>query len=239
MEKDQISGFYDDFSDAQDKTGVNLRIYSLYQRALKLGLTNSSRVLELGCGVGSITRLLVKKLKRGYIEAVDLSPRSVELLQKKLKSANLFAQAGDVVTYTPQEKGFDFVLLFDVIEHIPLDLHGKLFKNIASYMDDNTRILVNIPNPGYIEYDRIHQPEVLQVIDQPVYLEPLIGHLSAAGLRLRHFETYSIWVKDDYQFMILEKKKEEFVEIALTKGMTFLQKIAWHLRDQFVKRRYN
>ena len=112
-----------------------------------------------------------------------------------------------MVTYQPKNSDFDFITLMDVIEHIPLDQHDALFGNLAQICTDKTRIAINIPNPQYIDYTRINHPETLQVIDQEVYLFPLLQHFEKHQLELVFFEKYGIWEVEDYHFMVVRKKR--------------------------------
>ena len=77
MKQTEISEFYDEYVQRQLKIGANERLISLYKRLVNLGLNESSRVLELGCGVGIFTKLLSKKISTGIIEAADLSEKSI------------------------------------------------------------------------------------------------------------------------------------------------------------------
>ena len=209
MKKDDIADFYDEFSKKQVKTGANERLISLYKRLRKLGLKKNSKILELGCGVGIFTTLLAKKVSLGVIEAVDLSERSIAIAAKDLMhKKNIHFKVADVVRYQPKNSDFDFITLMDVIEHIPLNQHGELFANLASICTNETRIVINIPNPQYIGYTRINNPETLQVIDQEVHLFPLLQHFEKSNLELIFFEKYSIWEEEDYHFMIVRKKRK-------------------------------
>ena len=212
MDNEQISGFYDDFSAAQEKTGINERLVSLYRRIKNAGLKSSSNVLELGCGVGAYTKMLAKTVKTGIIEAVDLSPKSIEVAKKHLKSNVIHLNVADVVTYQPQNTGFDFITLMDVIEHIPLEKHSALFKSIASYADDTTQILINIPNPYYLDYLIQNDCDDMQIIDQPVWFGEMVKNLEANGLEITFFEKYSIWNYQDYDFFIIRKKQQYYLK---------------------------
>ena len=208
MKKDDIAHFYDEFSKKQVRTGANERLISLYKRLQKLGLKSNSKILELGCGVGIFTGLLAKNKSAGIIEAVDLSGKSVAIAEKELQNKkNIQFSVADVVTYQPKNSDFDFITLMDVIEHIPLDQHDALFGNLAQICTDKTRIAINIPNPQYIDYTRINHPETLQVIDQEVYLFPLMQHFEKHQLELVFFEKYGIWEVEDYHFMVVRKKR--------------------------------
>ena len=209
MKQKEISDFYDEYVQRQLKIGANERLISLYKRLLNLGLKEDSKVLELGCGVGIFTKLLSKKISNGILEAVDLSEKSVAVAKEELKAKkNIFLEVADVVKYQPQNSDFDFITLMDVIEHIPLDQHEELFGNLAKICTDKTRIAINIPNPQYIAYVRIHHPESLQVIDQEVELFPLMQYLEKYHLEIIYFEKYGIWETEDYHFMVIRKKQK-------------------------------
>ncbi len=209
MKQKEISAFYDEFVQRQLKTGANERLILLYKKLLKFGLKEQSKVLELGCGVGIFTKLLTKKISKGLIEAVDLSEKSIAVATEQLKDKkNIHFDVADVVKYSPKNSDFDFITLLDVIEHIPLDQHDELFGNLAHISTEKTQIVINIPNPQYIAYARIHHPESLQVLDQEVELFPLMQHCEKYGLEFLYFEKYGIWEEEDYHFMVLRKKRK-------------------------------
>lgn len=200
--------FYDDYVAYQVESGINDRIWSLYQRLIRLGIKNNSSILEIGCGIGALTLLLSKKVRRGRIEATDLSPRSIAYAKTHLQKENVSFSASDIFEFSPATKPFDKILLFDVLEHIPKDLHEKLFQRLGSWLHQDGQVHINIPNPAYILYDQQHNPAALQELDQPVYISELLPYCQAAGLELVYFETYSVWVENDYQFFTLQKGKE-------------------------------
>jgi len=219
--------FYDDFIQKQVESGINDRISGLYQRLCRLGLKNDSTVLEIGCGIGTLTYLLTRKVKKGTIVATDISPQSIEYIKKNLPRPNLTVFAGDILQVQPQSHPFDFVLLFDVIEHIPVEDHAALFTRISGWMQDDSTLLINIPNPGYVIYDAKNNPAALQEIDQPVFPDHLATVLANAGLDIVQFETYSVWVKNDYQFIVVKKRKD-FEEQFLSQERNLFQKgIVW------------
>lgn len=222
--------FYDEYITRQIASGINDRIFSLYKRIKKLGLTSKTNVLEIGCGIGLLTYLLSLKIKKGKIEAIDISPKSIAFAQKHLTNPNLTLTSGNILDYKTINTNFDYILLFDVLEHIPIESHSILFKKISDTMLDHSKLLINIPNPEYIRYDQINNPGVLQEIDQPLTLDHIISALTEASLIIEYFETYSIWVKNDYQFFIITRKKE-FKEELLNNQFTLVEKSRnWILR---------
>ena len=237
MDKKSVIEYYDNFIAEQLASGINDRIYHLYKRLLGLGLKSNSTILELGSGIGTMTFLLSKYVKEGKVEAVDLSPGSIEFSRQRIKSPNISFAAADIISYQPVTKNIDFITLFDIIEHIPIEKHNDLFHNIAANSNEHTKILINIPNPACIEYDLKNNPEALQIIDQPVQLSLLLKNLEANALTLIYFETYSIWLENDYQFFVIEKKKA-FKEVKLSAKRNFFQKAVKKLERTYVKLRH-
>ena len=238
IKPDHISSkYYDNFLSYQIESGINDRIYHLYQRVKKLGLRSGSSVLEIGCGIGSLTSLLSKKIKHGNYEAMDASQKSIDFAEKHLRNSKLALTACDVLEYTPIHQPFDFILMFDVMEHIPKENYELLFSKISGWMNDQSILVINIPNPEYILYDQRNQPDVLQEIDQPVYIDRLLTVGKNTLLDLSYFETYSIWVKNDYQFLIL-KKHSAFKEVKMAETKTVLEKTLNRLKREWKNHRY-
>ena len=206
-ETELIREFYDHRAPRQEAAAFNERHRFLYEVLLGLGLNKRSRVLELGCGIGATTSLIARTATNGRILAVDLSPASVERAQARLRGRHCVeVTVGDVVTFRTPDR-FDLVTLFDVLEHVPMDRHEALFESLAGRVSDDTVLVINIPNPAYIEYLRTHEPALLQVVDLPVWADHVMTLAYAKGLALESFRTYSLWVRDDYQVMVFRKKK--------------------------------
>lgn len=203
--------FYDDFVDRQVATGVNARHRSILRWLRRFGLAEGDRVLEIGCGVGTVTELVADALgPGGHLLGVDLSPRSIAAARERLDGREgVELRAGDVLEMD-LDGPFDVVVLPDVIEHIPLDLHPRLFRRVAEWVDAEGFVLLHYPNPRYLTWCRQHRPELLQVIDQPVHADGLTAAAYGAGLHLVYLETYAIWVEEgDYEVAVLRRDREE------------------------------
>ncbi|MCX7697476.1 MAG: class I SAM-dependent methyltransferase [Bacteroidales bacterium] len=204
---EKIEQFYDDYVERQIKAGINERHISIFEKLIKAGLKKHHTVLEVGCGIGTLTSLLAPFLKNGYLLSMDLSKKSIAEAKKFLGHfKNLTLIHGDFLNYSFHET-FDVIVFPDVIEHIPLEFHEKLFQKCTQLLRPKGFIFIHIPNPYYIEWLHIHQPESLQIIDQPIHLSTLLKFTEPHHLIITKYETYSIWFKDgDYQYIILQKK---------------------------------
>jgi 2-polyprenyl-3-methyl-5-hydroxy-6-metoxy-1,4-benzoquinol methylase len=65
----------------------------------------------------------------------DLSPKTIEAARERLAPfGNARVVAADVLEADAGSEPYDVVVLPDVIEHIPLEMHDALFGRIASWV---------------------------------------------------------------------------------------------------------
>lgn len=94
---------------------------------------------------------------------------------------------------------YDVVVLPDVIEHIPIEMHDALFGRIAAWVKPEGFVFVHYPNPHHLEWFHEHHPERLQIVDQPIHADVLTANAYRHGLHLDYFERYAIWIREgDY-----------------------------------------
>lgn len=199
--------YYDDYIDRQIKMGINHRHFSIEKHLINQGLKSNHQVLEIGAGIGPVTGLIAGKLKEGEIVANDISGESLKVAESRLqKYNNIKYIKGDVINL--EIKGlFDFIVLPDVLEHIPIEEHGQLFKKLHSLLKNDGKIFIHIPNPLYLEWVQKNQPELLQELDQALHLNLIFDSIDRAGLYIQYLENYSIYIKEnDYQVIVLKKK---------------------------------
>jgi len=205
-----VQEYYDDFVAQQVRVGVNERHRAIHSWLKRFGLRPGLDVLEIGCGIGTETELIARSLRNsGSVLAIDLSPASVHMARKRLaKRPNVEFLAADVVELS-LDRRFDVIVMPDVIEHIPLEQHPKLFANVRRWLKDTGWVLIHMPNPLFLEWCHRHRPDLLQVIDQPIFTETLLASAQPNGLYVHYLETYSIWVpEDDYQVVVLKPRLE-------------------------------
>ncbi|PCJ89765.1 MAG: methyltransferase type 12 [Flavobacteriales bacterium] len=229
----EIEEFYDEFVEPQKAMKINLRHLLLFDKLIQLGLNTKSNVLEFGCGIGTVTKLITEIVKSGEIISTDLSPISIEVAKERTQKNNVTFLAQNITEFTSLDIKFDFILLFDILEHIPIELHKSVFDILSKQAMDNTIIFINIPNPVALEYEQKNNPEVLQIIDQPLYADKLIANAYKAGLVLDNFITYDIWRKSDYQMIFFKKKYMFKPETIKTKSKLDikLMRLKHHLKN--------
>jgi cyclopropane fatty-acyl-phospholipid synthase-like methyltransferase len=208
-DEDKVVSFYDQFADKQEKTGINSRHLSILDKVMAAGLRPDHYVLEVGCGIGTVSSLLARQVPKGKVLAVDISPESISKAKKIWKNQeNLSFEVSDMSDFDKGDQQFDFFVFPDVLEHIPVDQHQALFQKIQKHAHQDSVVFVHIPAPRYLQWMIDHEPEKLQVIDQPLDSGDLIKSLNNAGFYLEKMETYSVFFEEkDYQYFIFRSSK--------------------------------
>lgn len=198
-ENDKVKAWYNRFTKKQQSTGINLRHYSIVNTMIDFGLNKRSRVLEVGCGIGSLSTLILKIASKGKLVGTDISDESIEVARQRLSgSGRAEFIVSDMEGFGYPEK-FDMVVLADVLEHIPADKHPALFKTLAPLMHQDSVMVINIPNPKALDYTRQHHPEKLQIIDQSLRLDVMLRDAHAAGLRPVLLQDFALFnLQPDY-----------------------------------------
>jgi 2-polyprenyl-3-methyl-5-hydroxy-6-metoxy-1,4-benzoquinol methylase len=207
IEKDesQISAFYDDLSVRQKHVGINHRHLSIMKWCEELGLKPKHKVLELGCGIGTVSELLLRYLSTsGSLLAIDISERNIKVAKKRLpskyKNANFIL--GDVLKLELNEK-YDLILLPDVLEHIPSEKHLKLFLKLRDCLYETGFILIHIPDRLYQEWLMKNKKNKMQIIDQALYIRDLSQIMQEAGLKIVFLKSCSIYHKG-FEYQVLK-----------------------------------
>ena len=230
MDNSQIKTYYDNYIDRQQRVGVNARHKSIFKKCVNSGLKSTHNVLEIGCGIGTFTSLLMPYIKKGSILAMDISEKSIDLAKETYQSNNIEFIAADATNYNFEGKTFDVIILPDVLEHIPMEYHNDLFKKLESVLKENGFIFIHIPNPYFLEWCHKHKPELLQVIDQPIKTDVLIENTYKNNLFIEELKTYSIWVEDhDYQYIVLRKNNYQDFNKIIEYKPSILDKVKYKL----------
>lgn len=216
----KISDWYNDYADRQAEVGINARHKSIHDWMLKFGLQKEHSVLEVGCGIGTQTELLLEYLSPSTkVKAVDISERSIEMAKERCKAHKNVEFATFNIIEEQLNETYDVILLPDVIEHIPLELHPQLFKSLRSLLKETGFIVLHFPQPYYQDWCNVHVPEKMQILDQAVHIDKFVKDSYGAGFYIGHLEMYSIWVQPgEYQIVkLLPIKKENHFEVIVTK----------------------
>jgi trans-aconitate 2-methyltransferase len=118
----------------------------------RLPLQGDETVLDAGCGSGRVTELLLERLPRGRVVALDASPSMVEEARRRLE------RFGPRVTYLVADLGRPFTLPDGVIADAILSTatfhwvadHDALFRNLAAVLRPGGRLVAQCGGAGNI-----------------------------------------------------------------------------------------
>lgn len=206
--KEEVKEYYDTFKEHQKNLGINIRHRTIFKTLKQVGLKSDSNVLEVGCGIGTVSHLILKYLSEGSYVGLDISSESIETA-KRLNSFHKRAEflVNDMSSFTHKTR-FDFVVFPDVLEHIPVEQHANIFETISKLTTKDAVVLINIPEPYTLDWHRRNKPEALQIIDQSLSIRDLCNNcypygfymysMTPYGLQYDHEEYLSIILKKDF-----------------------------------------
>ena len=208
--KKEIEQFYDGFKHHQQHLGVTLRHRKIARMLKAFGLKKTDAVLEVGCGIGTVSGLIIPNNKKGKFVGVDISAESIRLAQNSYKKYTHASFLVNDMSDFKTDVRFDWFVFPDVLEHIPVSNHPSIFKTLRLFSKPNAKILIHIPHPKRIAWLRTHQPEQLQIIDQELDVLNSIQMLHNEGFVLSYYQEYALHHKPyDYIFMMFRTETKD------------------------------
>jgi SAM-dependent methyltransferase len=95
-----------------------------------------NRILEVGCGEGSVTQRLHAAYPAAEITAIDITPRVGRLYRGSFERVRFMKRTvQDIAAAEPGQ--YDLVVLSDVLHHVPLELRQGLLDAIRTALAPN------------------------------------------------------------------------------------------------------
>lgn len=129
------------------KTAEDSIYYTVWKTVLGY-LDKEDKILELGCGVGQLAKLITDK-GFNYIAGIDFSIEGLRLA--KQKAQELVFILLDLYDERWVEFDFNVVILSEVLEHLKNDLM------VLSYIPKGCKVIFAVPNydsEGHVRYFR-------------------------------------------------------------------------------------
>ncbi|WP_339865918.1 class I SAM-dependent methyltransferase [uncultured Algoriphagus sp.] len=236
-DKDNIFSFYDQFAENQEKPGINSRHLNILDKVKAAGLNANHSVLEVGCGTGIVSHLLANQVKQGEVLALDISLENIRKARTIWKDqSNLRFEVSDLADFHKQDQTFDFFVFPDILEHIPVDQHHRLFRNVHMHAHKDSVIFIHIPAPRFLQLMIESDPQKLQIIDQPLDSGDLIKSITSNGFYLEKMETYPIFFDEkDYQYFVFKASKPLYQSTPRNKWEILKERIGIRLKHGILK----
>jgi 2-polyprenyl-3-methyl-5-hydroxy-6-metoxy-1,4-benzoquinol methylase len=115
--------------------------------------TENSKVLDIGCGYGSLIVVLKQFFQEVY--GIEIESERVEWAQKRTPSAEIIC--GSATTLPWQDEYFELILSTDVLEHIPYKEQQMVASELMRVLKPGGKAYLELPNRLQIldEHNRI------------------------------------------------------------------------------------
>ncbi|MBI5675436.1 MAG: class I SAM-dependent methyltransferase [Nitrospirae bacterium] len=119
----------------------------------------NSRVLDFGCGSGT---LAVLKSKGCKITGIDYSKKALEIAKKVNNYDSVFC--GSIFEFDQPPKYFDYIVSLDVFGHIPFEEKDAVIQELKKYLKDEGVMLHGI-ECGNVNYDEMTGDELKAFVE--------------------------------------------------------------------------
>jgi 2-polyprenyl-3-methyl-5-hydroxy-6-metoxy-1,4-benzoquinol methylase len=122
-----------------------------YFARLSVSLAHArGRVLEVGCGIGTMTRWLARQPDVSQVYATDAFEQAVEAVQGlDLEGVECRRMSAEDMNIEPGRE-FDTVMLCELIEHLYADEEAALLKAVRQHLAPGAGYVVSVPI-GWLE----------------------------------------------------------------------------------------
>jgi len=136
--KEKVKKLFDSLASQRDRwKRKNKYYYKELEKLYSSFIPENSSVLEIGCGTGELLAKIKAKRKLG----IDLSPRMIEIAQKKYPQIDFIV--GDAENLQINEK-FDYIVMSDLLGH--LEDVWKAFRELEKVSHSSTFLIINYFN---------------------------------------------------------------------------------------------
>jgi SAM-dependent methyltransferase len=166
---------YDNFAEHYDAVvGEREDVAVFLQKLLRQYAPRAKTLLELGCGSGSMLKLLSRRYKA---RGIDLSARMIEVAKKKAPKAKV--SVGDITKFSFDERYDAIICPFDTINHVTsFPAWKRVFANAHRHL-----------NPGGVFiFDVNTEAKMERYATEPVFAEIMEDEVSIVDVqRIRRF----------------------------------------------------
>ena len=179
----------------------NRRVECAWEAITQYGGT-PARILEVGCGVGSVCYRLSRRFPLAEIVGVDFSPGNLAIAERAFRRDNLRFTLMSVDT--PFDLGlFDLTILMDVYEHVSPGHRRQLHSNLQCSLRGDKRVIATFPTPRHIAWLRANCPTEVQPVDEDITPDVVCSLARDIGVSLLMYREVDVWRQGDYAHAVL------------------------------------
>lgn len=225
LNRETVVSYYDEHvkNKLNDYIIVNPRIEFGWETIRCFAPAKPLRILEVGCGMGSICSRMHKHWPDAVITGIDISTLSIQIAQKLFADDNLNFKES-ILTPDTFEEQFDLIIFMDVYEHIAVNDRPDVHAAVSKILRNKGKVILTVPTPHNLKWSLVNKPETMQPVDEHISFE-VIGKLAGdTGTEVILYERKNVWNVGDYAHIVLEKNDDFQAEFFKNKPVTALQR---------------
>jgi len=139
------------FYTAYERQGLGVTLKKKHVRQFEIDFVKRSEyqpslsVLELGCGNGLFLQFL-QSIGSTDFKGIDGDPRVLDEMSESIGKHVQISDFDDYFSTGADDKKFDRIVLFDVLEHFSTDDALSLMKKIHNRLSADGRVVLRVPN---------------------------------------------------------------------------------------------
>lgn len=224
LQRKEVFGFG---ASASWETIQCIRIISKF--LLKYDIYKKS-ILNIGCGIGALEKVIMEKFKSPQITAIDLSDHNINIAKNNVRNVNF--ERGDAEELHFGDETFDVVIMDEVLEQLPnpqktlVEIRRVLTKDgiaiiivplrppipFIEFINDKIRPLLDFNKKNVSEEDEVH----MRLYSISSFKEEISRYFTILELRRYNFITL---------FMPLVSKMLPFLTKIIFEHASFIDKV--------------
>jgi 2-polyprenyl-3-methyl-5-hydroxy-6-metoxy-1,4-benzoquinol methylase len=224
-DRENVVSYYDEHTKNKlhDYIIVNPRIEFGWNTIKQFAPGKPLRILEVGCGMGSICSRMHEHWPDAFVTGIDISTLSIQIA-KKLFADDKLNFKETILTPDVFDEQFDLIVFMDVYEHIAVNDRPDVHASLLKILRNQGRIILTVPTPHNLKWSLINKPETMQPVDEHISFE-VVGKLAQdTGTEVILYERKNVWNVGDYAHIVLEKNDDFEAAFFKNKPVTTLQR---------------
>lgn len=171
-----------------------------FDRLLNL-LPEKQRVLDIGCGNGVLLQLIARYRSPSALGGLDTNQRAIEAASKVFRSSQDSVPARlevyDGVTFPEWIGEYDYVLLVDVLHHIPRDRQGQTLLTLFEKLKLGAKLIIkdiDASQPFWCLFNKLHDLVLAGQYPHELAASELRAQLSNIGFIVKDLTKERIYV---------------------------------------------
>ncbi len=205
----EIKKYYDQevVGKIRDFVKGNLRVEKAWNTIENWAPESPKRILEVGCGIGSISWRMSYLWEKSEVVGIDISPKSIEVAKTLFGDSKVsFSRIENGLTVDSLSGKFDLIIFMDVYEHIPPESRFSVHKALNKLSSDDGRIIITVPTPRFQNWLKNYDPEKIQPVDEDISLETMQKLAQDTEKEILLYQDINVWREGDYAHVVLGKR---------------------------------